>query len=394
MNVRRICFLLTVLLLVAFPFTRGRSQPESSEESNKPKNTVARENLVGCWASNGILILPSSSSTFFEVLGGNVFGFEERELVVDPYTKKGLKPKSYEEFRQSLLKQEVGDIFFESRNGTYFVSPTGYISDLGKHYLYELDAKHISIKKHNGRDSTGYGGDGLMPGVKLGHCYDVYTTDAHHVLFRVISLTEEEVAIQWILSPNRIPKSKPIEPEAERVPFVPLELRWDTDVVKNIDRHVACRRLLVERLIKVATDEKVNYSLREEAIDLLGKMRAVEAVDDLIGIVDYWNRNASMRAFNPRFAAAEALIKIGKPASLKAVEAIKDPNNPIREGLLIRVIVMVEGPKVAGIMLEDGAAREMKLAGKNPKNDNPHKIAADNLRKSIDRLKRLYSLER
>jgi hypothetical protein len=408
MLVRKVFILSCVFLILTLPLSPARTESTDPQKDTEGKSAVPRENLGGLIYPAGIQVLPASTSGLVIRLGGNVFTFSNKQLMRDPYLRDGKQREKYADFLNSLVTEKTGDILYESADGGYFVVPSGKISDLGEHYLYDFDAKDWpNAGDCEGVNDKGFGGKGLLPKPQLGHCYALWTVNNNPILFRIIALNEQGLTIQWILDNHGggkaiIPRREPIVRQNEPVPFVPEDLLLDVTVAKNSESHLQYRRLLIARLISVAKNDKLASSSRADAIRLLGELRATEAVNDLMDLITFVNSERPTPAFTEdMFVSLVALQKIGKPASLAAVQAItslgpytpEDGQKWARNWQFTILILRIEGPIAAKIMLEDAMAEELKLAGQNPRADDPHKIAADDLQKAIDMMAQIPAYE-
>jgi len=410
MLVRKVFILSCVFLILTLPLSPARTESTDPQKDTEGKSAVPRENLGGLIYPAGIQVLPASTSPLVDRLGGNVFKFSTTKLTRDPYLREGIERGTYADFRKRLIDGDYGDILYESTDGGYFIALSGKITDLGKHYLYEYDDKPWPMASDSeGTNDKGFGGKGLMPKPLLGHCYALRTVDNNPILFRIIALNEQGAKIQWILNSRgggkaRIPKCDLIAPENEPVSFVPEGLLLDDSVTKNITAHARYRDFMIKRLIAVVADTHLSPETRESAINLLGVMRAEEAVDILLNNMGFISSGGGkmrteMQAAD--FVAMNALIKIGKPASLAAVTSLRSMGVFSPQDIhkwascwqMVNLIVRIEGPTIAKIMLEDAMAEELKLAGEKPKADDPHKIAADNLKKAIDMMAQIPAYE-
>ena len=382
MSLRRIPVLFVVLALVAVPLAALLT--ETAENKPEKKATaVAHEDLSACKHPNGIQAIPSPSSRLVKKLKGTVFNFSKSQLTLDPFTRDGTEAGSYERFRDGLLKEKSGDIYYESVEGTYFVVLSGRIADLGKHYLYEFDSKQLSRPDiFKGVEDQGIGGPGLMPKVQLGHCYLLETVDGKTVLFRLVSLRDRAAGIQWVLDDNgkrtlAIPKGKLIQPEPEKSNIIVEKLEWDPQVSQNIKSNAEYYECTLNKLLNASADPKFNKEQTIVVIKALGEMRSTEAVD-------YLFRQLNSSDADIKQEALKALINVGKSASLKSVDFIRKTKDAAWRSLLGNVLVGVEGTRIAKVLLKDKMAKELELAGQNPKASNPHKKAADSLKQAID----------
>jgi hypothetical protein len=127
---------------------------------------------------------------------------------------------------------------------------------------------------------------------------------------------------------------------------------------KAVEQLVDQRRATIKALMELAElDLQKNQTKgsSELAIDLLGELRSVEAVDFLINRIDFspmtllWSDQK-----HAGYPCVNALIKIGKPASLGTVARLGSPDlTATQRRLLLTVLNGVEGKKLAVFLLED-----------------------------------------
>ena len=132
-----------------------------------------------------------------------------------------------------------------------------------------------------------------------------------------------------------------------------LEVLLETDEYGN--KRTQERTAIINDVIHIFSDASLNKSIHVHAAELLGELRAIEAVDILIArIVDveyeYWDHAGR------QYPCVPALIKIGKPASHAVLREIRKPMEDYRRLALARVLIAVEGPKVGLFMLEQEIA--------------------------------------
>jgi hypothetical protein len=93
-------------------------------------------------------------------------------------------------------------------------------------------------------------------------------------------------------------------------------------------------------------------------IFLLGRLRAKEAIDDLVKMIDF-----RAAYFDPktRFArwgeypAQEALQKIGTPCEISVLDALGKEKSELRRKLFLEVLRNVYGPKICLLVLDDAS---------------------------------------
>jgi hypothetical protein len=126
-------------------------------------------------------------------------------------------------------------------------------------------------------------------------------------------------------------------------------------------------RDMVDELIKIAKQKPSEHPLGPDwdpkclAIGLLGDMRAEAAVGPLMGELGYsvvatvggYHR----MSYGPTHPAAEALAKIGNPASKKALLLLHETTDPERTRALVWVIAQVEGADLTKYLISQQQER-------------------------------------
>lgn len=91
-------------------------------------------------------------------------------------------------------------------------------------------------------------------------------------------------------------------------------------------------------------------------VAFLGKINAVQAVPDLLTIIDFKFLDWGDPTQAPRDSVViKALADIGKTSSVKAMESLATDKSSIRGPMYLRVIYLVEGPEVGKFMLQNAA---------------------------------------
>jgi len=101
--------------------------------------------------------------------------------------------------------------------------------------------------------------------------------------------------------------------------------------------------------------------ITEKCIRIVGELRAPQAVPVLLGKIAFRIDKTRANDATPRgrYAACDALVKIGKPSVFPALEALKDVPPDSEKALLYSlVIVRVEGVDVGRFILERELAGE------------------------------------
>jgi len=339
------------------------------------------EDLTACKLPNAKMVLPGQGSPLARKEGGTVFAFATRTFTPEPDFKEG-------EFTVAkFIAALKGDIYYAVPEGGCFMVASGRIADLGKHYLHEFDSKElprpdIHTSKEDGQDVPG-----LVTGIqeRTGHCFLLETRDGKAVLLRIVSQDRKsgEALIQWVYQPDGtrlfgIPKSIPQRIPAagtKGVPALPSVRQLDMrDLAAAADVHLANRGQLVELCVTIIPLKTESLANRNIAVNLVRKMRAVEAAPVLAKEISanltlQSRRGASLREFPTVDALAEMSIP-GATAAIHqlAVDAERDvpaeekarmvweSDMQLRRELLALVILRVYGEKLAKIVLEDKIA--------------------------------------
>jgi len=122
------------------------------------------------------------------------------------------------------------------------------------------------------------------------------------------------------------------------------------------------RRDLVSALTTMAESREQGLAAGPEldpkylGVRLLGDLRAAEAVDSLMGLLDYrvimtFGGYGRTHGYGPTHPAAEALAKIGKPASKAALNRLVDASDPEKARALVWILTKVEGPDLARYLI-------------------------------------------
>jgi HEAT repeat protein len=128
-------------------------------------------------------------------------------------------------------------------------------------------------------------------------------------------------------------------------------------------RSAATRDVVIKQLLKIIklpdkgaefVKSPARYSEWREAVDVLGLMRATEAIDDLVDCLDCNNGVAGLAV--DRFPATVSIIKIGGAAIPKLSEAIQD-RRPFTRHLAAMALSQIGGDK-AKSELEKASAKE------------------------------------
>jgi len=140
-----------------------------------------------------------------------------------------------------------------------------------------------------------------------------------------------------------------------------------------VDDLLAERQGTITNLIALIQDRSPNSqwlfwdSSENLAIRVLGEMRAVEAVPVLVKWAappegGYKVLNLGISPYNS--PAAQALVKIGKPAEPALLEVAKKSPQKMIWSISLIILQEIEGPKCLEVILEDAIAKETEAAAK------------------------------
>jgi len=143
--------------------------------------------------------------------------------------------------------------------------------------------------------------------------------------------------------------------------------------ITAVDDLLAERQGTITNLIALIQDKSPNSqwlfwdSSENLAIRVLGEMRAVEAVPALVK----WAtppaggfKNVSAQIGPGTSPAAQALVKIGKPAEPALLEVAKQSPQKMIWSISLSILQKIEGPKCLEVILVDAIAKETEAAAK------------------------------
>lgn len=363
---------------------------------NTPEGDIGRETLKGCSLRHGVQELPEKGSPGSINNKGYIFSFKTNKLGIDSFTKNDTEYKSFNEFRKTLVRENTGDLYYEKVGDTkYLFSVSGRIKELGKKHLFEFNNRRlrrpgVSRIKENKEVLEGW-----IENVELGYCYLIESTYNSFILFRVIGFPEggRSCLIQWVEAKGSKPlfsipetgltspsdreqeirearlkqeledaRKKTIDtsilPEIKRLQVKQMQSR--NEFRKYIDTYCTNRKGFIQFLMKVVDDDNMENSLRVQAVKTLGKIRASESAAILCKNICFQDTTSLSSEFNllNSYPVASALSLIGKPGVRVSIDAIlkltkKEKEHPWHAKLLTRVIVKVEGERIARILLND-----------------------------------------
>ncbi len=111
----------------------------------------------------------------------------------------------------------------------------------------------------------------------------------------------------------------------------------------------------VTQLLAVLKDDNASVDAHIAALELLGELGAESAVPWLVKHIDkVEDTRVMIRPIHrdAQYPAVGTLVWIGKESSRRALEALREEDDPLRRRLLLNVVERVEGPVVTLLMLE------------------------------------------
>lgn len=157
--------------------------------------------------------------------------------------------------------------------------------------------------------------------------------------------------------------ASPVKAETSEIDAImPLKMEQRMELHKRVLEDRKARiggLLLVVQNLKNAPKEDFEGCRLSFAIRMLGDLRAVEAVQPLINIVDLqFSKVMGLATTEDDSEVIQALVKIGKPASTKAVEYLAGDKSSKRAPRYVRVIAQVEGIELGKVMVRLAAVKE------------------------------------
>jgi len=144
--------------------------------------------------------------------------------------------------------------------------------------------------------------------------------------------------------------------------LVPLKLEErmesQTKLLEERTQTIGALLLLVNEL-KDSSEESYQNSRLCFAVRMLGILRAAEAAQPLLDVIDRRFPGANHTDSPPEDPeVVQALIQIGKPASTKAIEYLASDKSSKRAPMYVRVIAQVEGIELGKVMVRLAADKE------------------------------------
>jgi HEAT repeat protein len=130
------------------------------------------------------------------------------------------------------------------------------------------------------------------------------------------------------------------------------EVKPAQDHARLVQTFALKREASVRNLIDVLQNAKFPRSNRIAAANILGELRAPEAVDALIQQLTLSPELNDEKTLGTVYPCYLALTKTGLPASRKAVQHLQDEVDPLRKRLLCGIVKEVEGLSVTAFLLK------------------------------------------
>ena len=364
------------------------------------QEAVEREQLTGCTLPHGEVLLPLATAK--EANEGYIFRFSDAQFGVIPKAEPGTS-HTPGDVLALLRRQQTGDVLYSRQFGGSLLVISGKYADLGSRFLYELSDLELPAPRDQKAAGDKNTTPGTIEGVKAGHVYLVETTEGKYALLRVVGKQDNGAKVQYVFQPDgkvkfTIPKSAlvaatpvavvptpaatPAVTAAALPPAVPGFTRGAVAstnhvLVPFLSTYLKQRQGLIERRVEIVNKpakSEQEIAAKADAIEELGQLQAASAVPVLLREISFLNHRAKMKLFSVEVfhPAVAALQKVGKPASLAALEAISklpiedttavapDPLNTTEYRLRLYVLVVrgVEGFDTAEYLL----TRDMQKA--------------------------------
>jgi hypothetical protein len=346
-----------------------------------PGAAPTQETLDTCKLPHGTLVLPVRGAP--EAQKGYVLRFSDQQFGVLPPNPAGTDRPSMKDAFERIRAAKAGDILYSRLNSGTFLAIAGRMADLGPKLLHELSGQELTrpgeVWSEKERSGAGERTPGVLEGIQAGHCYLVETLEGKYALVRLVHARSDGAMIQFVYQPDgtrtfEIPKGTvsevAVNPEVEPAARTTTGTPTLPDAVRDLSRiqaHVLQRQMVIAQLMEIVRPPAQSQEAvlnKAEAMSILGKLRADEAVDLLVRELEFRNPYApsTETTLEAQHPAVKALSEIGKPGSLAALRAIgqekpgasarvADP--PVKRAyLLVRVIRLVEGADVAEFLLK------------------------------------------
>jgi hypothetical protein len=371
------------------------------------------ESLKDCKLPTGVVLLPLQGT--LEAHDGYIFHFADGKFATLPHADPP-KTLTSAEMVDILRADKSADLmYFASKNGTLW-AVSGKIQDLGAKYLCDAAAARLDLPAEIPAGAKTPAG--TITEIAEGRTYLLECTDGRYALIRPLQKTTVGLQIQFVYQPDGslnfdLPKPAdgglaevtPIEPltslsatrPAAATP-APAPTPADPQPARNsssisgkslrmgpqdtpnsstvlepfLSSHLRQREALIKTRIAIVQAEArtpIELQRKTEAIDELAALRATEATDVLIAQINFLNPRIKTKEFSSDVfhPCVGALKKLGKPASLAALKALRDlkldaldvaidadgtQSAQYRAGLLALVVRGVEGNEVADFLLK------------------------------------------
>jgi hypothetical protein len=125
------------------------------------------------------------------------------------------------------------------------------------------------------------------------------------------------------------------------------------------------RSELIAKLLEIIKNDKYKYTGTYTAIDILGQIRATEAVDILLDRADYSYGGLTRipifttdpKELQQDYPSVKALINI-HPTPESVMKRLRDENNKVPYNCYIGILIGTEGPDVTRYLIEKAIEKE------------------------------------
>jgi hypothetical protein len=143
------------------------------------------------------------------------------------------------------------------------------------------------------------------------------------------------------------------------------------DILKLKETTIQQRDDLIKYLLNTIKSNKGRYDITFAAIDIMGQIRAIDAADYLLDIIDYRLpfMSMSLPSIDPNnsgklYPVVKALVSI-RPAYENILNKVQNENSIIKIRCYIAVIVGVEGLEVSRYLFKEAVKKELDYQKKD-----------------------------
>jgi hypothetical protein len=142
------------------------------------------------------------------------------------------------------------------------------------------------------------------------------------------------------------------------------EKRFSEDIQKLKETTLQQRNDLIGNLLNIIKTDKYKYTGTYAAVDILSQIRAIEATDILLDIIDYrlpisgmYSPTTDPLILGNRYPVVKALVNI-RPKHENILKKIQNEDNIAKTRCYIAVMVGVEGIDVSRYLIEKAIKKE------------------------------------